>query len=208
LLKQKFDTEYFFGRRVSTLRWHGDKLDAKPVKETLPKGFTVTGSVLADLDGDGKTETAILKNGFLFIYRGRKQVYKSPRKLGGSIVSLNYNATPGMQDFRLDTARFELSPLWCDIDGDGRKELVVPAAEGINKFMPGLPTKIDASWLAVVRHEGGRFSTKELSETFERPIQGLGISRRGILFLTTQPAGEEAEHGQATAYRLPIQATQ
>jgi hypothetical protein len=208
LLKQKFDTEYFFGPRVEILRWKGDKLSSASVKETLPNGFTVTGSVLADLDGDGKTETAILKNGFLFIYRGRKQVYKSPRKLGGSIVSLNYNATPGMQDFRLETVRFELTPLWCDIDGDGRKELVVPASEGVNYYAPGLPAEVDSSWLAVVRHERGRFSTKELSETFERPIQGLGISPQGVLFLTTQPAGDEAEHGQATVYRLPIQATQ
>jgi hypothetical protein len=207
LLKQKFDTEYFFGRRVETLRLRGDKLYSKPVKETLPNGFTVTGSALADLDGDGKTEAAIIKNGYLFIYRGRKQVYKSPRKLGGSIVSLNYNATPGLQENRLDTARFELSPLWCDIDGDGQKELVVPAAEGVNHYIPGLPTKVDSSWLAVVRHGRGRFSTRELSETFERPIQGLGLSPQGVLFLTTQPAGDEAEHGQTTLYRFPIQAT-
>jgi hypothetical protein len=208
LLRQRFDTEYFFGRRVETLRWNGDKLDAEPVQETLPKGFRVTGSEMADLDGNGKAETAIVKNGFLFIYRGRKQIYKSPHKLGGSIVSLNYNATPGMQDSRVDTVRFELSPLWCDIDHDGRKELIVPAAEGVNYILTGLPTEVDASWLAVVRREQGRFSTKELSETFERPIQGLGISPQGVLFLTTQPAGDEAEHGQATVYRLPIQATQ
>jgi hypothetical protein len=208
LLKQKFDTEYFFGQRVETLRWHGEKLDAEPVQTTLPRGFTVTGSELADFDGNGKTETAVVKNGFLFIYRGRRQIYKSPHKLGGSIVTLNYNATPGMQDDRLDTVRFNLSPLWCDFDGDGRKELIVPAAEGVSHIIPGLPTEVDSSWLAVIRYEQGRFSTKELSETFERPIQGLGISPQGVLFLTTQPAGDEAEHGQATVYRLPIQATQ
>jgi len=205
LMKQEFDQEYFFGRRVKALRLSGDKLNVEPLKESLPNGFTVTGSLLADIDGNGKIETAMIKNGLLFIYRGRKQLYKSPRKIGGSIDTLTFNATPGMQDFRLETVRFELSPLWCDVDGDGRKDLVVPAAEGVNRAMPGLSAEVDRSWLAVVRHDQGRFITRELSASFERPIQGLGLSPRGILFLTTQePSGDET-HGQTMVHRLPVQ---
>jgi hypothetical protein len=204
LLKQEFDQEYFFGRRVKTLRWSGDKLSAEPFKEALPKSFTVSGSVLADLNGDGKTEAAMIKNGFLFIYQGNKKLYKSPRRIGGSIDTLTYNATPGMQDYRLETVRFELSPTLCDLDGDGGKELVVPAAEGVNRILSGLPAKVDRSWLAVVRHEQGRFVTRELSESFERPIQGLGLSTRSILFLTTQGAGDDDAHGQSMVYRLPV----
>ena len=207
LLKQEFDQEYFFGRRVKTLRLRGDKLNTEPLDEKLAKGFAVTGSMLADFNGDGKVETALVKNGFLFIYRGRKQLYKSPRNIGGSIDTLTYNATPGMEDFRMETVRFELRPQWWDIDGDGRKELVLPAAEGVNRVMPGLPAKVERSWLAVVHHEQGRFVTRELSESFERPIQGLGLSTRGILFLTTQGAGDDDAHGQSMVYRLPVQAT-
>ena len=207
LLKQEFDPEYFFGRRVTTLHWNGDKLIAEKLKETLPGGFTVTGSLFADLNGDGKTETAMIKDGFLFIYQGRKQLYKSPREIGGSIDTLTYNATPGMQDYRLETVRFELSPLWCDVDGDGRKELVVPAAEGVNRIMPGLPAEVDRCWLAVIRYEQGRFGTRELSESVELPIQGLGLSPQGVLFLTTQGAGGKDAHGQSMVHRLPFQAT-
>jgi hypothetical protein len=207
LLKQEFDQEYFFGRRVKTLHWSGDKLSAEPLKETLPKGFRVTGSVLADLNGDGKIETAMIKNGFLFIYQGRRQIYKSPSKIGGSIDTLTFNATPGMQDYRLETVRFELGPLWFDIDGDGRNELVVPAAEGVNRIMPGLPAKVDRSWLAEIRYDQGRFVTRELSENFERPIQGLGLSSIGVLFLTPQGSGGEDALRQSTVYRLPVQAT-
>jgi hypothetical protein len=207
LLKQEFNQEIFFGRRIKMLQWTGSKLEAEPLNLSLPNDFTVTGSLLADLDGDGKTETAMIKNGLLFIYRGHRQLYKSPRKVGGSIVTLNFNATPGMQDFRLETVRFELSPLWCDIDGDGRKELVVPGAEGVNRIMPGLPSKVDRSWLAVVRHEQGHFATREWSESFERSIQGLGLSPQGVLLLTTQLAGSDGGHGQATVYRLPIPIT-
>jgi hypothetical protein len=207
LLRQEFDPENFFGRRVKTLRWSGDKILAESLDEKLPNGFTVTGSILADLDGDGNTETAMIKNGFLFIYRGRKQLYKSPRKIGGSTDKLTFNATPGMQDFRLVTVRFEVSPLWCDVDGDDRKELVVPAAEGINYTMPGLPAEVDRSWLAVIRHEQGHFATRELSENFERPIQGLGLSSHGVLFLTTHSAGGQTGHGQAMVYRFPIHPT-
>jgi hypothetical protein len=204
LLKQEFDQEIFFGRSVKTLRWSGDELNAEPLKDTLPRGFQVTGSVLADINGDGKIETGMIKNGFLFIYQGRKQLYKSPRTIGGSIETLTFNATPGMQDYRLETVRFELSPLWCDVDGDGRKELVVPAAEGVNRIMPGLPAEVDRSWLAVVRLEQGRFITKEWSESFERPIQGLGLSPQGVLFLTTQGTGDDDAHGQSMVYRLPV----
>jgi hypothetical protein len=207
LLKQEFDQEYIFGRRVSMLRWSGEKLRAERLDEKLAKGFTVTGSVIADLNGDGKIETGIVKNGYLFIYRGRKQLYKSPGNIGGSIDTLTYNATPGMEDYRMETVQFELRPLWCDIDGDGRKELVVPAAEGVNRVLPGLPAKVERTWLAVVRHEQGRFVTRELSESFERPIQGLGLSSRGVMFLTTERAGDEDAHGQSMVHRFPFQAT-
>jgi hypothetical protein len=160
-----------------------------------------------DLIGDGKSETAILKNGFLFIYQGRNQLYKSSRNLGGSIDTLTYNATPGMQDYRLDTVCFELSPLLCDIDGDDRKELIVPGAEGVNRVLPGLPAEVDRSWLAVVRHERGNFVTREFSGSFERPIQGMGFSPRGVLFLTTQHTGGKGTHGEAVVYRLPVTPT-
>jgi hypothetical protein len=207
LLKQEFDPENFFGSRIKNLHWKGDKLQAETLDEKLPANFTVNGSMLADIDGDGKTETAVIRNGALFVYRSSKQLYKSPRKVGGSIDTLNFNATPDMKDFLLKTVRFELSPLWCDVDGDGRKEVVVPAAEGVNRIMPGLPAEVDRSWLAVVRHEQGRYVTRELSESFERPVQGLGFGSQGILFLTTEGAGGEDSHGQSTMYRLPVQST-
>ncbi len=207
LLKQEFDPENFYGKRIKMLRWNGGRLEAETLDEKLPTGFTVTGSTLADLDGDGKTEAVLIRNGSLFVYRGGKQLYKSPRKIGGSINTLNFNATLDMKDFLLRTVRFELSPLWCDMDGDGRKELVVPAAEGVNRIMPGLPAEVDRSWLAVIRHEQGHYVTKEFSESFERPIQGLGFSPQGVLFLTTQDAGDQSAHGEATAYRLPVRST-
>jgi hypothetical protein len=205
LVKQEFNTEYFFGRHVKILHWSGDKLSAEPLKFDLPNGFTAIGSMLGqDLNGDGKTETAMIQNGFLFIYQGGEQLYKSSRKVGGSIDTLTYNATPGMQDYRLDTVCFELSPLLCDIDGDGRKEMVVPAADGVNRVLPGLPAEVDRSWLAVIRNEHGNFVTRDLSESFERPIQGIGLSPQGIMFLTTQHAGGRGAHGQATVYRFPV----
>jgi hypothetical protein len=207
LLEQEFNSEYFYGTRIKALHWAGDDLRAEPLDEKLPKGFTVTGSVLADLDGDGKLEAALIRNGYLFIYRGRKQYYKSPHNIGGSIDTLVYNATPGLKDYRMETMRFELSPLWCDMDGDGRKELVVPAAEGVNRILSGLPAKVDSSWLVVVRHEQRRFVTRELTERFERPIQGVGFSPLGLLYLTTQGNDGDA-HEQSIVHRLPIQSPQ
>lgn len=204
LMKQEYESENFFGRRVAILRWSGGKLGTESLDEKLPATFTVTGSMLADLEGDGKIETAMIKNGSLFVYRGNRQLYKSPRVIGGSIDKLNFNATPGLKDFLMKTVRFELSPLWCDMDGDGRKELVAPAAEGVNRIMPGLPAEVDRSWLAVIRHEQGNYVTKEWSESFERPIQGLGLSPQGVLFLTVQDSGDNSAHGKATVYRLPV----
>ena len=121
-------------------------------------------SLLADLTGDGKIENAFIRNGKLYIFNGKKRIYKSLKKMGGSLSFLTYDVNPGFKDSKPTTAAFEISPVAVDLDADGRRELLASAAErsilGSLKVSAGL-TK---TWISIFKYDGGRFSSGTLGE--------------------------------------------
>lgn len=72
LLGQEFDREFFFGGRVNELKLSGHDLRYSKTTIEIPRHFPVLGSVFADLTGNGKLETAYIRNRILYIYSGKK----------------------------------------------------------------------------------------------------------------------------------------
>jgi hypothetical protein len=190
LLSQNYDGEEFFGQRISRLELSGSGVRNAPLDLKLPRRFPVIGSLIADLTGDGSPESAFIRNRILFIFNGRERLYKSIKKMGGTLSFLTYDADPSFeQDPKTETAAFELSPLAVDLDGDGKNELVAVASERSMLGTVGIAPGLNKTWVNVFKYADGRFSSGKLGEEFELALQGISLDRKRLLLVATEPGG-------------------
>lgn len=187
LLSQNFDADSFFGRNIKEMYWHNSQLKQKDLNLELPSKFTVIGGLLADLTGDGKLESAYVRNGSLWVYSGKKKIYVSPRQMGGSLSALTYKVDPTLLDYRSTSVFFEVAPIAVDIDADGRRELLVVSSDQSSIKAPGLMTTIGKSRIVIFNYENGAFVRGTVGEPIDAAIQGLGADGRKILFVATDP---------------------
>ncbi len=115
LLGQNFDRDIFFGTQIRELKLVGGKVESSSTSLDLPSSFPVQGSLLADLTGDGKPEAIYVRRRVLYIYDGDKQLYESPRQMGGSLSAMTFNRNPEAVDQLFATQAFEVSPVAADL---------------------------------------------------------------------------------------------
>jgi hypothetical protein len=103
--------------------------------------------------------------------------------MGGSLSELTYDLNPGAANRLFTTVAFEVPPVAVDLDGDGRRELVIIASEGSG--LSGIGSGVRKSWLATLEYHGGRFVRGSLGPELETPLQGLYASRKGVFVVAT-----------------------
>ena len=187
LLGQTFDRDIFFGDRVRELRWNGKDVAIGDPSFPVSLPFAVQGALIADLTGDGRPETAFVRNRTLFIYAGKELLYESSQQMGGSLSVLTYDVNPGAANRLVATAAFEVPPVAVDLDGDGRMEVVAIASEG--SLVTGIGSGVRKSWLASLAFRGGQFVRGTLGPELETPLQGLYANRNGVFVVTTHASG-------------------
>lgn len=207
LLRQSFDPELFWGRQIKKLTLTGGKLKASGPSIELPGSFTVLGSLFADLTGDGRPETIFVRGKELHIYAGKKQLYRSPPEIGGSLSVATYEVNPGVKDVFINSAMVEVSPVAADLDGDGRPELVVVASDRSFVGAPGISPNIKSTRLAVVKYKDGMFVKGTLGEMLGIPVQGLTITPGQLLLVATETGSifGKKENSHLLAYPLARQ---
>ena len=202
LLRQSFDRDIFWGHQIRQLQLTNGGLKHSRPKFKLPRRFTVLGSTFADLTGDGKVETIFVRDRALYIYTGKKQLYKSSAQIGGSLAVASYELDPGASFTSVKTAILEISPVAVDVDGDGQLEVLAVATDrGILKS-PRL--SLFKSWLTVVKYKDGKFVKGKLGEVLETPTQGLAADEGRVLLVASRPGtvfGKEAS-SRILAYSL------
>ena len=202
LLGQDFDGEEFFGQHIQRLELAGGGIRSESFGMKLPRRFPVIGSLIADLTGDGSLENAFIRNGNLYIFNGRKRLYKSVKKMGGSLSFLTYDVDPSFeQEPKTTTAAFEVAPLAVDLDGDGRRELAAVASERSVIGSLGIAPGVNQSWINVFKFAEGRFSSGNLGEKFDLALQGISLSRERLLLVGTEP-GDIMDQEQGSSYVL------
>jgi hypothetical protein len=186
LLGQNFNQETFYGERITHLELSGNDIRSGSLKLKLPRRFPVLGSLLADLTGDGKLENAFIRNGNLFVFNGKRRIYKSVKKMGGTLSFLTYDIEPDSKNSKPTTAAFEISPVAVDLDADGRYELLAPGSErsllGSLQISPGL-TK---TWINIFKYDGQRFTSGTLGEELELALQGITLNKQRLLIVATE----------------------
>jgi hypothetical protein len=187
LLGQRFEGENFFGDSIRELKLIKDEIEENKPALQLPRRFTVLGSIFADLTGDGKLETAFIRNGILYIYNQKNRLYQSPKEMGGSLSFLTYDVDSNAKNLMPTSASFEVSPVAADIDGDGRLEILAVASEKDIIGNVGAAPGIKKAWLEVVKFQDGRFVKGTLGDEMDTPVQGLVVADKQVLFVATQP---------------------
>ncbi len=188
LLSQSFARRRFWGQQVRVLRLENGELVGSAPDFPLPRDFTAIGSVRADLTGDGKPETAFVRNEVLYIYQGEKLLFKSPG-MGGSMARLRYDLQPEAMASLSESVGFEIAPVPADSDGDGKKELLALAADKAMFQVPGISDSVRASQLIFLKYQQGTFVRGTLGESLETPVQGLSLTRDQLLFVGVHPGG-------------------
>ena len=206
LFGQEFDAEVFFGGRVDELALSGHDLRYSRPPIELPRHFPVLGSVFADLTGNGRLETAYVRNRILYIYSGKKRLYKSNKQMGGGLSRLTYAKNPFTKDLQPASAEFEIAPVAADLDNDRQLELVAVASD---RDLPGslsISPGIKKTWLSVFKYQDDRFINGTLGDELDLALPGLAVTASRILLVATEPgnlAGESAKSHLISYSRLP-----
>jgi hypothetical protein len=186
LFGQNFNEEKFYGERITPMELIGNDIRNGSLEMKLPRRFPVLGSLLADLTGDGKLESAFIRNGNLFIFNGKRRIYKSVKKMGGTLSFLTYDVELSLKESKPTTAAFEISPVAVDLDADGRNELLALASErsllGSLQISPGL-TK---TWISIFKYDNGRFTSGTVGEELELAMQGITLNKKRLLVVATE----------------------
>ncbi|MDY0292661.1 MAG: VCBS repeat-containing protein [Desulfuromonadaceae bacterium] len=202
LLGQEFEREYFYGRRVDALTLRNGKFEASPPPMVLPRSFQIFGALLADITGDGKVEAIYIRKRRLYIFQGTEQIYKSSSEIGGSVSTVTYDVDPDAQNPMINNASIEVAPVAADLNGDGRREIVAPAADGNILRSVGVASAIDNSWLAVFKYRNGMVIKGSVGDRLERPLQGICIAN-GQAYMLATDVGNLLDSNEAS-YLLSI----
>ncbi|WP_027714871.1 VCBS repeat-containing protein [Desulfuromonas sp. TF] len=204
LLSQSFDAETFFGHRISEMRLVKGELEFSSPTFDLPRDFTVQGSLFVDLTGDGRLETVTVRHGFLHVYDGKQELYKTPKQMGGSLSSLSYPIDPDSRDPQTGFASFEVPPVAVDLDGDGQRELVAVASDRSSFGAPGVGPGVKKSWLSVLKYRDGMFVKGTIGEELDTPLQGLYVTADRVLFVATEPPSMLGQGGASHLLSFPL----
>jgi hypothetical protein len=204
LLGQSFDAETFFGSRISEMRLVKGDLESSSPSFDLPRDFTVQGSLFADLTGDGRPETVTVRNGFLRVYSGKREIYKTPKQMGGSLSTLAYPINPESRDPQTGFASFEVPPVAVDLDGDGLRELVAIASDRSSFGAPGVGPGVKKSWLSVLKYREGMFVKGTIGDELDSPLQGLHVAADRVLFVATEPPSMLGQGGASHLLSFPL----
>lgn len=204
LLSQNFDRDRVWGTLINQVIVKGEGITSAGLDFKLPHRFTVVGSLMADLTGNGKPETVFVRGGLLYVYDGTKKLFRSPKIMGGTLSRFIYEKDPNARETETSYAAFEISPVAADLDKDGRLELLTVASEGPLLTAPGLDAGVKKSWLAVLKKRDGMFVKGTLGEELEVPLQGLAVAGDRVLFVATETGSIFGEGGESQVLVFPL----
>jgi hypothetical protein len=185
LLRQSFDRDQFWGRRIRQLRLVKGELKTSRPGFKLPSRFNVLGSLFADLTGDGRLETIIVRDKAIYIFAGKRELYQFSPGMGGSLSVASYDVNPNAKISLTKTTIVEVSPVAADLDGDGVAEVVVVASESSLLTARGVVPSIKNPRLAVLKYRNGTFVRGTIGDEVGAPVQGMIVADGKLLFVTT-----------------------
>ncbi len=204
LLGQEYDPQEFFSYRIQELKLIGNDVEYKNPSVKLPRLFTVFGGLLSDLTGDGVAEAAFIRNEILYIYSGKDPVFKSSKKMGGSLSKLTYKMNPEAKHIMTNSVSIEISPVAVDLDGNGISEMIAVASDRNLLSKTGISSGIESTWLTILKYEDKTFKEGTLGEKMGTPIQGMTVYGDKIFLVVSETGSVFSKGGQSRLMTLPL----
>ncbi len=204
LLGQEYDPQEFFSYRIQEIKLIGNDIEYKSPVVKLPRRFTVFGGLLSDLTGDGVVETAFIRNEILYIYSGKDPVFRSSKKMGGSLSKLTYKMNPEAKHIMTNSVSIEISPVAVDLDGNGIREIVAVASDRNLLSKTGISSGIENTWLTVLKYEDRIFNEGTIGEKMSTPIQGMTVFEDKLFLVVSETGSVFSQGGQSRLMQLPL----
>jgi hypothetical protein len=204
LLGQEYDPQEFFSYRIQELKLIGNDVEYKNPSVKLPRLFTVLGGLLSDFTGDGVAEAAFIRNEILYIYSGKDPVFKSSKKMGGSLFKLTYKMNPEAKHIMTNSVSIEISPVAVDLDGNGISEMIAVASDRNLLSKTGISAGIESTWLTILKYEDKAFKEGTLGEKMSTPIQGMTVFGDKIFLVVSETGSVFSKGGQSRLMQLPL----
>ena len=168
LVGQDFDTESFFGSGVFRLAVDDSGKITQHDSLTTPKGFSLLGAIMADLDGNQINETVYYNPGRkLVVYEANQQKWESPSSFG-TIKSML------IDDIVNESNAPRGVPVWPQsalFSSDNALFAVVPANQaGIWGMVGGSPKN---GRIGLLCPNNGTYAFRLLTTKFQGPVQSI-----------------------------------
>ncbi len=204
LLGQEYDPQEFFSYKIQELKLIGNDVEYKKPSLKLPRQFTVFGGLLSDFTGDGVTEAAFIRNEILYIYSGKDAVFKSSKKMGGSLSRLTYKMNPEAKHIMTNSVSIEISPVAVDLDGNGINEIIAVASDRNLFSNTGISSGVESTWLTILKFEDNTFKEGTIGEKMGTPIQGMTAFEDKLFLVVSETGSVFSKGGQSRLMQLPL----
>jgi hypothetical protein len=204
---QSLDDEQFFrkGRASQLLPANGAL--KRQGKVTLPNTFRATGAALVGLSAEGPRDLVFVDQlNRLRVYRGKKALWKSSGKVGGSYTYAEVRPKTDLEDVK-QSVFLEPIPAAMDIDGDGIEEVLVARNTATLGIAPGM--NLYSGGDVLLLHEASYGLTlSPISPQFNGVISGLAAlpgNPPSVLIAVSERKGILKQGGKTTLFlsRLP-----
>jgi hypothetical protein len=204
LLGQEYDPQEFFSSRIQEIKLIGNDIEYKKPSFKLPRQFTVFGGLISDFTGDGVAETAFIRNEILYIYSGKDPVFKSSKKMGGSLSRLTYKMNPEAKHIMTNSVSIEISPVAVDLDGNGINEMIAVASDRNLFSNTGISSGVESTWLTILKFEDNTFKEGTIGEKMGTPIQGMTVFEDKLFLVVSETGSVFSKGGQSRLMQLPL----
>jgi len=182
LLGQAMDRENFWNNRTFRLLYFDHALRLSK-RFKCPRSFTVYGSIIGDLTGDGYLENIWVNNGILRIYQGQTFLYKT---YVGDFPNqkITFDIDPDAKKTLFRTASIYPKPIIYDIDNDKQQELLIIHSERPFLSQLGFSNQAVRTWIKCIRYQNKMFYSQRISRVFDSNIQALYMHNGDLILLT------------------------
>jgi len=181
LLGQSMDRETFWNRRTYQLVYF-DRALRLSRRLRLPASFTVYGSIMGDMTGEGYLETVWIRNGILRIYQGKSFLYKT---YVGDFPNqrITYDIDPVAKKTLFRDVSIYPKPVFYDMNKDQQPELFVIHSERPFLNRLGFSGQAVRTWIKCIRYHNKMFYSQRVSNVFDSNIQAIKLFKDKFIIL-------------------------